>query len=152
MEAHEIIAVLQRRGAGIRVLDDGRLEVSPSRVLDDGLRGAIRANKTQVIAALHRVEASELTEGAIVEARHELGAVLIRSRRFACEVWLALTGEMAADLRAEESTREQPRPVLLPADVASLRGKSDEATKAVLDALACFPGSELIRSFSVVPQ
>ena len=52
---------------------------------------------------------------------------------------------MVDELRGEESKLSNPRPVLRPKDVASLRGKSDEAIRTVLNALVVFPGSELIQ-------
>ena len=82
MQAQEILATLQERGATVRALDDGQLEIAPCRVLDDDLRDEIRAHKTQVIAELRRVEGPGLTEGPIVATQQDLGAVLIRSHRF----------------------------------------------------------------------
>ena len=52
MEAQEILATLQQRGATVRALQDGRLEVAPRRVLDDELRAAIRSHKRELLAEL----------------------------------------------------------------------------------------------------
>ena len=143
MNAPEILATLRRRGATVRVLGGNQIEVAPRRVLDDGLRAVIRSHKPALLVELHRTEAVELTGGQILETRHELGAVLIRSRRFDCELWVALDPGMADELRAEEQARETPRPVLLPDDVASLRGKSEAMVKATLNTMAVFPGARI---------
>jgi len=52
---------------------------------------------------------------------------------------------MLAELIAEEVGRGEPRPVLLVADVARLRGKSDEMIRAALAVLATFPSARLIQ-------
>ena len=52
---------------------------------------------------------------------------------------------MAAELRAEEAQRSEPRPVLLPDDIANLRGKSEAAIKAALQVAGVFPGAKVIQ-------
>jgi hypothetical protein len=74
----------------------------------------------------------------LVEAREQVGAVLIRSARFG-EVWLALVPSMRRDLVAEETRRTEPRPVLSVRDLVRLRGRSDETIRAVLAAIAVTP-------------
>ena len=64
-------------------------------------------------------------------------AVLIRSVRFG-ECWIALTSVVADTLRVEEQAHETPRPVLLPADVAGLPGKSETAIKSALEVSRVF--------------
>ena len=145
MLAQEILATLQQRGATVRALEGDQLEIGPRRVLDDQLRAAIRSHKADLLAELRRDEANELTAGPVLETRRELGAVLIRSRRFDQEIWIALTEEMALELRAEEQDRETPRPVLLAEDVAGLRGRPPEAVEAVLRVAAAFPGARVIQ-------
>ncbi len=81
----------------------------------------------------------------VLEARQQIGAVLIRSPRFG-EVWVALEPSMLAELVAvEEAGRADPRPVLLAEDVARLRDKSDEAIRSTLAVLATFPGARLVQ-------
>jgi hypothetical protein len=82
---------------------------------------------------------------SIPETREQPGAVLIRSARFGREVWIALDPCMVPELQAEEAERPEPRPVLTPEDVARLRGKPEGAIRAVLNALAVFPGSRLMQ-------
>ena len=81
----------------------------------------------------------------ILESRHELGAVLIRIRRFDREIWIALTEGVAAELRIEESQRHDPRPVLLPVDVTRLKNQPEATIEAVLNTMAVFPRSELLQ-------
>ena len=140
---HPLLADLQSRG--VQVVAEGQ------QLRCRGPRGALRpadldrlkAHKTEILAELHHTEAAELTGGKIVEARHELGAVLIRSNRLDGELWVALDPGMAAELRAEEQARETPRPVLLPEDVAALRGKPEAMIRATLNVLAVFPGAQI---------
>ena len=87
---------------------------------------------------------SALEEARIVEARHELGAVRVRSPLYG-EVWVVLTPEMEAELRAEEAGRDEPRAVLAPADIAALRGKPESAVRAVLEVAKVFPGARVIQ-------
>jgi hypothetical protein len=71
--------------------------------------------------------------------------VRLYSRRFDQEVWIALSEDMAAELRAEEAGRPEPRPVLTPSDVMKLKDKRKETIRAVLNALAVFPGSGVVQ-------
>ena len=141
MKAQEILTTLRQRGATVRVLDGGRLEVIPGRVLDDELRDAIRSRKTEILRELRPPAADAVEDAVISETRQQLGAVLLSSR-FG-ELWIALTEPMAAVLQAEETQRPEPRPVLLPEDLAALKGKSEAAVRAVLDIAAVFPGSRI---------
>ena len=56
-------------------------------------------------------------------------------------------GELRANLRTiTPYARDLPsndRPVLLPEDVAALKGKPEAAVRAVLEILSCFPGSRI---------
>ena len=142
MEAQAILTVLRQRGATIRLVGNEGIEVSPRRVLDDDLRDEIRARKAQLVSELRRAGSPELTDGPVLEGRHRLGAVRLNSR-FG-ELWISLDPSMTDELRAEESRRPEPRPVLMPEDIAALRGKSDAAIRAVLNVMATFPGSEVV--------
>ena len=147
MLAQEIIETLRERGATVRALAGDQIEVAPRRVLDDELREAIRSHKPDLLAELNKDEGTGdiLGSDPILETREQLGAVRLRSRRFGCEFWIALAPGMADELRSEESQRSNPRPVLLPEDVASLRGRPPEAVEAVLRVAAAFPGARVIQ-------
>ena len=141
MEAQEILATLQQRGATVRALQDGRLEVAPRRVLDDELRAAIRSHKRELLAELPQygesAEAPALGSGVPA-------AVLVDSPRYG-EVWVVATdAEVAAAIRLEEKHRDQPRPVLMASDVSRLQGKSPEAITAVLNVVTVFPGARVL--------
>jgi len=86
--------------------------------------------------------ASELADAPVVAAREQIGAVLLRSPKYGA-VWVALKGSLLAELRAEEQERPDPRPVLTTDQVLRLRGKSEAAIRAVLNALAVFPEAEI---------
>ena len=77
--------------------------------------------------------------------REVIAAVLIRSRRFGCEVWIALVPGMADEIRVEEQRRPDPRPVLTVEDTARLRGKPEAAVRALLEVAGAFPGSRVIQ-------
>ena len=85
-----------------------------------------------------------LEAAGIADVREQIGAALIESARFG-EVWIALTEAMAVELRTEEQSSDTPRPVLLAADVARLRGKSDAAVRAALRAAAVIPGARVVQ-------
>ena len=144
MQATEILATLQQRGATVRTIEGDQLEVVPRRVLDDELRKAIRAHKAEVLAELRRDEASRFIADPIVETRQELGAVLIESTRFG-QLWVVLDSRLSDGLRNEEALRPTPRPVLKSSDIEAFCGKSEAMIRATLIALVVFPGSELIQ-------
>ncbi len=131
MEAQAILMALRQRGATVRALEGGRVEVNPRRVLDDDLRQAIRSHKSELLAEL--------------ATREQIGAMLIRSNRFGREVWIALAGDVAAKLYVEESGRPDPRPVLLPTDLDWLASKSTRAARAALAVIAAFPGADVLQ-------
>lgn len=143
MEAREILAILRQRGAVLRALDGNRLSVEPSRALDETLREAIRGAKATLLSELRGGD-SKIAESPALATREQLGAVLIRSRRFG-EVWLALTEDMAKELDAEESERAGPWPVLLSADIAALRGKPEAAIRGALEVARIFPGARVLQ-------
>ena len=60
------------------------------------------------------------------------------------EVWVVLAQRLDEELRAEEAKREDPRPILLAADLARLRGKPPEAIRAALEVLRTFPGARVV--------
>ncbi len=141
MEAQEILATLQQRGATVRALQDGRLEVAPRRVLDDELRAAIRSHKRELLTELTQcgdsAEAAELESGVPA-------AFLVGSPRYG-EVWVATDAGVAAAIRVEEQHRERPRPVLMAEDVAHLEHKSEKAIRGALNVVAVFPGAKVLQ-------
>ncbi len=141
MEAQEILATLQQRGATVRALQDGRLEVAPRRVLNDELRVAIRSHKREILTELTQcgdsAEAASLKSGVPA-------AFLVDSPRYG-EVWVATDVGVAAAIRVEEQRRDQPRPVVMLDDMVRLQGKSPEAIQSALNVFAVFPGAKVIQ-------
>ena len=74
MEVQDILTTLQQRGATVRVLDGGRLEVIPRRVLDDELRAAIRAHKVEVLAELRQATRAKFDLATVARARASFAA------------------------------------------------------------------------------
>ena len=149
MSAGALLADLESRGVHV-VAEGGSLRCrAPRGALTPADLDELRAHKAEILAELHGasdpVQASPIEPNTdpILETRQDLGAVLIRSRRFDRDVWLALSEEIAADLRTEEAERPAPRPVLLPEDVAALRGKSEAGIRVALEVAAAFPGSRI---------
>ncbi len=145
MEAAEILTALRERGARAQVLDGDRIGIEPSSALTDSLRAAVRAHRHELLAVLRAAFVDRsLEEAAITEARAQLGAVLVKTRRFG-HVWIAVDPCLAPNLQGEEQAREIPRPVLLVEDVVRLRGKQEKAIRAVLQAAAVFPGARVVQ-------
>jgi len=143
--AQGLLRALETRGVRLRVLEDGRLGVEPASLLTDELRAEVRANRDALVEALRpqpvQASVSDLTDAPAIAVREQIGAVLLRSR-FG-EVWVVLEGSLLAGLRAEEQARPVPRRVLRGDQIARLKGKSDEAIRAVLNTLAVFPEAEM---------
>ncbi len=131
--ALELLGELRARGVRVERAEGGLLAVTPSSLLDDRLRAAIRESKAEILAALEE-PVPDVTD---------LGAVKLRSNRFGCELWLARNERVAAELAAEMEQSGEKLPVLLFADIETLRGKSTAMIRAILDVLAEFPGSRL---------
>jgi hypothetical protein len=168
MSAAALVSAFRARGVEL-IPDGGALRYrAPRGVLTDADLEALRAHKAALLAELrgqpdrpdhlgavggddvgdhdHLVGGDhDLAAGPVLETREQPGAVLIRSARFGRDVWLALTEDMAAELRAEEAERPEPRPVLTPADVARLRGKPAEAVRAVLEVAAVFGTARVLQ-------
>ena len=143
MKAGELLDTLQARGARVHLLADDHLGVAPSSALTDDLRAEIRAHKTELIQVL-RTEDGSLGAASALEVRQQIGAVMIASPRFG-QVWLALDPCMEGRLRAGESQRAVPRPVLTAADLAGLEGKPAGVVDAMLDTLAAFPDAAVLQ-------
>jgi hypothetical protein len=143
MNTEELLDALRLRGARLQLLDGERLGVEPSSVLTDDLRAEIRARKDEIVRELRR--ANEPLESApALEVRQQIGAVLIDSPRYG-QVWVVLSQRLEWQLRAEESERPNPRPVLTTADLARLEGKSPPLVEAILNTLAAFPGARVLQ-------
>ncbi len=144
---HVFIDDLQKRGVQIVVAGQQLRCRGPRGALTAADLDRLRSCKREILAGLNKDESSGNILGSdpILESRHELGAVLIRSRRFSRDIWIALTDGVANELRIAESQRHEPRPVLLPADVTRLKNRPVEAIGAVLNTMAVFPRSELLQ-------
>ena len=140
MEAQEILATLQQRGATVRALQDGRLEVAPRRVLDDELRAAIRSHKRELLAELP--QCGDSSEAAALESGVP-AAFLVDSPRYG-GVWVATDSGVAAAIRVEEQHRDQPRPVVMLDDMAHLGSKPEKAIRGALEVIRAFPGARIV--------
>ncbi len=156
MSAAGLIDEVQRLGVELEARGE-RLRYSPAAGVTPELLGRLKQHKAEVIEELRRrenpggttagsVAPDHLEEAPILETRQdqEPGAVLIRSAIYG-ECWLALVPSMADDLRAEESQRPKPRPVLLPSDIAKLRGKSEAAVRAALEVARGFESVRVVQ-------
>ena len=146
MSAASLVADLRRRGVELSAAGDRIRYRAPRGTLTEADLAAIRAHRDEVLAELRQAGRPEddLAADPILEARQGLGAVLLHSRRFG-ELWLALTEPMAAEVRAEEARRPEPRPVLLPQDVIALKGNSEAAVRAVLEVASVFPSARIVQ-------
>ena len=142
MEAQAILMALRQRGATVRALEGGRVEVNPRRVLDDELRQAIRSHKRELLAEL--THQCEDWAGAAALKSGVPAAFLVDSPRFG-EVWVATDAGVAAAIRVDEQHRDQPRPVVMPDDMARMQGKSPEAIQSALNVFAVFPGAKVLQ-------
>jgi hypothetical protein len=106
------------------------------------LRGQGQPCRPPRRATPQTLPALDLQSAVITESREQIGAVLLRSPRYG-EVWVVLEGSLLGELRAEEQERPDPRPVRTTDQVLRLRGKSEAATRAVLNTLAVFPEAEI---------
>lgn len=145
MTVAALVADLRRRGVQLTPAGDQIRYRAPRGTLTEVDLAAIRTHRDEVLAELLRSDraGADLGVDPILDVRQELGAVLLRSRRFGREIWMALTEPMAAEIRAEEAQRPEPRPVLLPEDVISLSQKPEAAVRAALDIAGVFPGSRV---------
>ena len=144
MTAAALLSSLRLRGVELTAEGDQLRYRAPRGTLRPTDLETLRAHKLSLLDVLREGTAEDLGGAPIAAARSELSAVLIRSATYG-EVWLALTAEMAANLRAEESQRPKPRPVLLPSDIARLRGKSEAAVRASLEVTRTLPGARVVQ-------
>ena len=149
MSVSALLFDLRRRG--VRLIADGDFLRcrGPRGALTEADLAALRGHKAEVLKELRQTappDALLLAGDAepILETRSELGAVLIRSPRYG-EVWVALEVDMAASLRAEEAARQTPRPVLTPADIAALAGKSEAAIETALEVFRVFGEAKVLQ-------
>jgi len=136
------LADLRARGIRVESPSPGRLRlVVPAGALEPDELKALRARKAELLAALQAEQAGagNLTEAPLLEARAQVGAVLVASPRYG-EAWLVVDPCMRPELAAEEARRHDPRPVLLAQDVARLQGKPEKVIQAALEAARAFPG------------
>jgi hypothetical protein len=137
-ELHSLGVTLEARG--------DRLRFRPVNAVPPELVEHLRANKEEVLAHLERhpePQAEADKDRATLEALSQIGAVLIRSRKFG-SVWLALDQATANELREEESQHDEPCPVLTAEDLDHLETMSERAVRAALEIIATFPGSRIV--------
>jgi hypothetical protein len=138
------------RARGVRVEASGpdgiRLLVPPGALGPQQLE-QLRPRKADLLDALRAealaIKAGDLAEAPVVEARSEVGAVLVRSERYG-EAWIVLDARLDGELLAEEAARPEPRPVLALGDVLKLKGKPEATIRAVLAMSRVFTGARLV--------
>ena len=147
MNALDLLTDLRSRGVHLSPSGDRLRYRAPRGVLTDELLGQLRDHKAELLEELRRSTPSQpdLAEAPIVATREQISAVLLRTPYFDLDVWLALDSGMAAQLRAEEAQRSDPRPVLETQDIVELEGKSKAAIRASLKVYTIFPGSRLVQ-------
>jgi hypothetical protein len=143
MTARALLEKLRDRGA--QIWSQGKtLELdAPADLLTPDLLARLKAAKGEILELLHS-EDDPLESAPALEVRQQIGAVLIDSPRYG-EAWVVLSPRLEWQLRAEESERPNPRPVLTAADLALLDGKSPEMVEAILNTLAAFPGARVLQ-------
>ncbi len=141
-----LLSDLRQRGVELTAEGDQLRYRAPRGTLRPADLEILREHKFSLLDALREDAAEDLAEAPVIESRQdqEPGAVLITSPKYR-EVWVALSRSMAEELRAEESARETPRPVLLTDDIAALRGKGEAAIRAALEVAGVFPGAKVIQ-------
>ena len=149
MSVSALLFDLRRRG--VRLIADGDFLRcrGPRGALTDADLAALREHKPEVLKQLRQTappDALLLAGDAepILETRLETAAVLIQSPRFG-PVWVGLDAHQSDEIRAEEQAREDPRPVLTPADIAALHGKNETAIKAALEVFRVFGSAKVLQ-------
>ena len=143
MTAEALLHELHSRGVQLTPEGDRIRYRAPRGALTPDLKARLREHKGEVLAVLQG-QAGLFDLGSALEIRQEIGAVLVASPRFG-QVWLALDPCMEGQLRAEESQRTDPRPVLTTADLAQLEGRPAVMISAMLATIAAFPGSRVVQ-------
>ena len=139
-----LLSDLRRRGVKLTAEGDQLRYRAPRGTLRPTDLEALRAHKRSLLDALREAAAEDLAEAPIIESRPEIDAILITSPTYG-EVWVAFSEAAAEEIRAEESQRPKPRPVLLPSDIARLRGKSEAAVRAALEVARTLPGARVVQ-------
>ncbi len=141
MSAFTLIADLRRRGVELTAEGDRLRYRAPRGVLSPELLADLRSHKLELLAEL--TQCGDSSETAALESGVP-AAFLVGSPRYG-EVWVATDAGVAAAIRVEEQHRDQPRPVVMPDDMARLQGKSPEAIQSVLNLFAVFPGAKVLQ-------
>jgi hypothetical protein len=131
MTVTSLLAELHSLGVTLEAQGD-QLRFRPVDAVPPDLLEHLRANKEEVIALLEHdpePQAEADKDRATLEALSQIGAVLIRSRKFG-SVWLALDQANANELREEESQYDEPCPVLTAEDLDHLETMSERAIRA----------------------
>jgi hypothetical protein len=134
MNTATLLDDLGSRGANLTIDGDNLRYRWPRGSVTPYLVGQLRIHKREILRVL---KADFLEEEPV--------AYLVRSRRFARDVWIALSSEVAAEILIEEQQRESPRPVLRQSDLMRLDGMSEDLVRAVLNVAAVFPGARILQ-------
>jgi hypothetical protein len=148
VSAPALLEEARRRGVELR-LEGGRLRYrAPAGALTAELREALRAHREELLELLRETgpphsHTDLLAQAELLEARHQLGAVLLSSRLLDRELWVVLRPRMLETLEAEEDGRSSPRPVLRVEDVLRVSEMPPEDRLPLLRTLAAFPGARV---------
>ena len=134
MNPAALLSDLRSRRVELTVDGDNLRYCGPRGSVSSYLRGQLQVHKREILRTL---KADFL--------REEQAAVLMRSRRFGCDVWVALSDEIAAEILIEEQQRESPRPVLRQSDLKRLDEMPEDLVRAVLNVAAVFPGARILQ-------
>ena len=141
MSAFALMADLRCRGVELTAEGDRLHYRAPRGVLSPELLADLRSHKRELLAEL--TQCGDSAKAASLESGVP-AAFLVDSPRYG-EVWVATDAGVAAAIRLEEQHRDQPRPVVMPDDMARLQGKSPEAIQSVLNVFAVFPGAKVLQ-------
>ena len=143
MTAEALLQELWSRGVRLTPEGDRIRYCAPRGALTPELRARLSEHRGEVLSVLQG-QREPLKSAPALEVRQQIGAVRIASPRYG-EVWLALDPCLAGQLRAEESRRDDPRPVLTTADLAHLEGRPPALVEALLNTFAAFPGAQVLK-------
>ena len=150
MNAPDLLSELRRRGVTVEARGN-QLRFRPATAVPPELLKELRVHKAKLLEELRsdsqpspELDLGNLPAAEIRKARAKLRPKLIRLTGYG-EVWLTLTDKMATEVGKNERCRDAPRPVILIENLAALSSKSSVAIRAVLNVMAIFPGSRVIR-------
>ena len=147
MSATALLGELRDRGVEVWAAGD-RLQFRPVSAIDSKLVSRMREHKAELLALVTADPADEslVADTKLEAARTGVTAALLTSKLLSTErpFWVAFDPRTQAELEAEESEREQPRPVLRVEDVYQLEKMPLELRAAALKVLVEFPGAVVV--------